>query len=305
MEFGFLDRLLASLEVSVQAFAVCKLAKGWSLALEGTPSPLLHYVLQGSGALRFENGDRVSFCRNDFIVVPAGRKHWLESPEGSLQEVRAAEQCATLVGGMLSIQATGDQPPATITICGALEATYAGSLGFFAGLAGPLVLQLSPGDRIRQAIEASIEELATPRLGSHALAEALLKQCLILLVRRFAEEPERAPWLFVAADPRLLRTAIAMIENPASEYSLDKLAQSAGMSRSTFAAQFHGSFGQPPIEFLKKLRLHRAAGLLERTNIPVSLIARSIGYESRTYFSRAFREQFGIGPRRFRADKRR
>lgn len=106
------------------------------------------------------------------------------------------------------------------------------------------------------------------------------------------------------ADARLLRAILAMVDNPAESFTVDRLAKAAGMSRSSFADHFQNTFGTTPIEFLKKLRLRHAARLLERSDLPVEAIARSIGYESRTYFSRAFRAEFGASPRTFRAHRR-
>ena len=75
------------------------------------------------------------------------------------------------------------------------------------------------------------------------------------------------------------------------------------MSRSAFADHFTSAFGQSPIEFLKQVRLYRAARLLEATNLPIKAVAKSVGYESRSYFSRAFRAVYGVDPTEYRADQ--
>ena len=73
------------------------------------------------------------------------------------------------------------------------------------------------------------------------------------------------------------------------------------MSRSVFAARFTEAVGHPPIEFLKTLRLDRAAHLLARTDVPVKSVAARAGYSSRSSFTRAFLARYGLGPARFRA----
>jgi AraC-like DNA-binding protein len=73
------------------------------------------------------------------------------------------------------------------------------------------------------------------------------------------------------------------------------------MSRSAFAERFSAVLGRPPIEFLKEVRLRRAAQLLEMTDLPVKVVAGSVGYSSRSYFSRAFKELYGTYPANFRA----
>lgn len=304
-----LDRLLASLEVRVNAFAICKVPRGWSLVLDGVPAPLLHYVLKGSGILRLEGGAAIPFDAHHFIILPPGRQHVIEEPNGTnLQEIGGMAHAVALADGLLAVSTPGQEHTEAqqiLTACGTVEATYSGSLGLFDGFKEPVAVRLDEGEPLRRAVEAFLAELSSPSLGTRALAEALMKQCLILLVRRMAQEnASQSGWLFGAADPRLVGAVLAMLENPAGDHSLASLAASTGMSRSGLAARFVQTFGHTPIEFLKKIRLQQAARLLERTDIPIRLVASSIGYESRTYFSRAFRGQFGVEPRRYRAERR-
>ena len=73
------------------------------------------------------------------------------------------------------------------------------------------------------------------------------------------------------------------------------------MSRSVFAVRFAQVFGQTPIEFVQRVRLRLGAQLLRGTDLPIKLVAVSVGYTSRSYFTRAFRNAHGIDPKAFRA----
>ena len=68
------------------------------------------------------------------------------------------------------------------------------------------------------------------------------------------------------------------------------------MSRSTFAAHFSRTFGRGPMDLLRELRLERAAQLLRNWTWPIKALARAVGYESRSYFTRSFRSHFGVPP---------
>ncbi len=305
MQIPFLNRLLSSLDVNVNSFAVCEVRRGFSLALEPMKAPLVHYVVRGFGVLRLDGNAELPVRAHDFVVLPPQRAHWIEVPDGPATEVRGSDHCTALADGMLRFSATEGKAAEIVTTCGIIEATYAGTLGLFDNLPEPISIHLSEGTPLRRAVEALLYEIAEPKLGSDALSEAILKQCLVLLVRELASDPAQAEWLFGKANPRLLQPVLAMVENPANDFSLEGLAELAGMSRSGFAAQFSAAFGQPPIDFLRSIRLRRAARLLEKTDLPVALIAGSIGYESRTYFSRAFRAEFSLDPRAYRARRRR
>lgn len=211
------------------------------------------------------------------------------------------ERSVAIVDHMLRISSSEGRPPEVVTTCGTIEASYGGSVGMFDFLDQPIAVHLDEGEPLRNAFESMLEELISPRLGTRALTEALLKQCLVLLIRKVEPDAVDAARLFGMADGRLLRAIVAMVDNPAESFTLDRLARTAGMSRSSFAARFQAAFGTTPIDLLKKIRVRHAARLLETTELPVAVIARSIGYKSRTYFSRAFRAEFGIDPRTFRS----
>jgi len=55
------------------------------------------------------------------------------------------------------------------------------------------------------------------------------------------------------------------------------------------------------MELLRELRMHRAASLLVRTDLPVKRVAEIIGFRSRSAFTRTFTDAMGMSPRHFRA----
>ncbi|MFW8636657.1 AraC family transcriptional regulator [Cribrihabitans pelagius] len=298
-----LERLLSTLQVAVHPMAVCEAGPNSTLALPGLPHPLIHYVLKGSGVLQVEGSEAIVFEPHSFIVLPRGSAHTISASATDLDS-RRSEQHVAMINHMLRISTGSGEPPEAILICGTLEASYGNTIGMFDLIDRPISMVLPPEDALRRAFEALLEELVDPRLGSRILTEALLKQCLVLLVRRVVPDPMRSSWLLGSMDPRLAKPVLALLEEPARNFTLDELAQASGMSRSVFAARFHSTFGTSPIDLLKRIRLHNAAELLERTELPIAMVAQSVGYESRTYFSRAFQAEFGVDPRSFRARRR-
>ena len=187
-----------------------------------------------------------------------------------------------------------------------IRVTYNGCVDLFEGLDEPLVQRLAPGDPLGASFEALLEELSVQQPGARPMAEALLKRCLILLLRRQCDHhADHVRWPAPLEDPRLRRALDTMHRRPEQAFTVLTLAEEAGMSRSAFAARFCEALGQPPMEFLKSLRLARAAQLLIRTDLPVKSIASRAGYSSRSSFTRAFTAWHHAGPAAFRLAARR
>jgi AraC-like DNA-binding protein len=86
-----------------------------------------------------------------------------------------------------------------------------------------------------------------------------------------------------------------------AEHAVGHLARLAHLSPSHFAAAFKAHTGFPPLDFLIRLRMQKAAQLLDTTQLPVKAVAASLGYEDPLYFSRVFHKVQGVSPAGYRA----
>lgn len=103
-----------------------------------------------------------------------------------------------------------------------------------------------------------------------------------------------------AQDERLWAATGYIFSHPEAPHSLEALAERAGMSRSSFAVRFKHTFGRGPMDLVRELRMIQAAQLLACSDTPVKTVAEQVGYDSRSYFSRAFRDAFGLSPADYR-----
>jgi len=99
---------------------------------------------------------------------------------------------------------------------------------------------------------------------------------------------------------RLRNALVAMHEAPAQEWTLDELANVAGMSRSVFATTFRETVGTTPGQYLQGWRVRLAQKALRRGR-SLKVIAIEIGYGSEAALSRAFKAQTGQSPRQWKA----
>ncbi|MFQ5785310.1 MAG: AraC family transcriptional regulator [Alphaproteobacteria bacterium] len=295
-----LEKLLAGLEVTVEPFAVCDVRGDAHLAFGPSEDATVHYTLAGAGVVYV--GNRATAApRHTFMVIPPGLHQRIEPLAGGAGEPLPATTCEPLADGLERLAAgTGDH--GVVLACGKIRAIFRGVHGLFDYLREPIVENFADDDPIRGAFESLLAELAAPQPGAAALSEALMKQCLVLLLRRHCASGEcRVAWLSALEDARLAAAVAAMLEAPASPFTVERLADIAGMSRSAFAQRFAEVFDRPPMDFLREIRLRHAARLLCSSNLPVKAVANSVGYASRSYFSRAFKAFYGTDPAGFRA----
>ncbi len=294
------DRLLDGLDVAVSAFAICDVRRDASLVLEDDTSASIHYVLEGRGFLRSMTGPEVALAPHTVLIAPP--KSCLIITCGHEREMSLpAPRCKPLPGGW-EWATVGEGAPGVVLACGALHATHRQTTGLFDYLRAPLIESVAENAMFRQSFQQLLDELAAPRPGTRALAEALMKQCLIVLLRRHVASGHcQAPWLAALEQPRLGPALNAMLDAPEAPHSLESLAERAGMSRAAFAERFRATFERSPMAFLRDLRLRGAARLLAETDLPVKTVAGRVGFASRSHFSRAFKASFGTDPAAYRA----
>jgi AraC-like DNA-binding protein len=126
------------------------------------------------------------------------------------------------------------------------------------------------------------------------------------VLRRYADSlpPEHAGWLAGMRDPAVGRALALLHEKPAQAWTLERLGDEAGLSRSSLHERFVHFTGQPPMQYLAQWRMQLAAGRLRDTTAKVVDIALEVGYESEAAFSRAFRRSVGLAPGAWRRGRR-
>ena len=302
---GVLDRLLMALAVPISAFSVCQIQKGWRLSFPVFETVTIHFVLEGTGSLRVGDGPWLPFGPRSILVVPKRRSHVVGAAEGALGETCAEDHFSLLGDGLVTFTAGGESHD-TLLVCGSNPTAHGASPGLFDLLREPMVETLPSDGGFQHAFDLLRAELERPRLGTQAMVEVLMKQCLIAVLRHhLTRNSVDSPLATTLHDPRMARAVLAILAIPAAPHTVESLASLAGMSRATFSERFSRTYGQGPIDFVRQVRLRIAARLLRTTDMPIKVISQSVGYTSRSYFSRAFREAYGIDPKTFRgADPR-
>jgi AraC-like DNA-binding protein len=176
------------------------------------------------------------------------------------------------------------------------------------------ITQLLPGlilikaDQARTlALHTTLQLLATEmaeqtpgsEVVANRLAEVLFIQAIRAHIASGAEICKRG-WLRAIFDLQIGAALKSIHENVNSPWTVESLAESAGMSRSAFAERFKELLGQTPLEYVTEWRMQKAVQLLQLGDKKLIDVAQSVGYESDAAFSKAFKRVVGLTPGEYR-----
>lgn len=140
--------------------------------------------------------------------------------------------------------------------------------------------------------------------GRQAALDRLFEYLLILVIREVVARGTVGTGVLAAlSDPRLAKALTAIHEEPGKPWTLQDLAEEAGMSRTRFATLFRGVVGATPIDYLASWRMTTAQRLLSEGK-SIKAVIRSVGYDNAAAFSRRFSQVIGQSPRRWLAGRR-
>ena len=102
----------------------------------------------------------------------------------------------------------------------------------------------------------------------------------------------------ISIDKKFLQKVFHIItDNIGSpSFNVESLAEMAAVSRSVLRRKIVSLTGEPPVELIRRVRLSRAAELIEKNYGNMSEIALEVGFTNPSYFSECFRKQYGVAP---------
>ena len=248
------------------------------LSVEGTPEPI---PLTG--------GDCFLLAQGTSIVL---RDSPRTRPTRSFREIGASANGNVVHYG-------GGGAPTTV-VCGSLSFDRA-SLKPITQLLPRFILIKADQARtlaLHNTLQALASEMAEQVPGSEAVATRLAEVRIIQVLRAhiaLGQECNKG-WLRAVFHPQMGTALSAIHDRVDTPWTVESLAEAAGMSRSSFATRFKELLGQTPLEYVTEWRMRKAMQLLQQRDKKLVDVARAIGYESDAAFSKAFKRVVGSNP---------
>lgn len=295
-----IDKLITLANVRGSLDLRCQFQGDWALAhgQEALGMAPYHIVLAGECRVEFPDGQRLPMRAGDILLLPGGTPHVIHSPGKTVTPTVPK----IIVGGALQVHRIGGASADLDMLCGTFHYNRASLL--FAALPAYLVIPsgaLPANGPLPALVEVLRGEAESNQAGAKFLLDALSQALFTLMLRaHLATLGPASGTLALLGDKRLGRAWQAMLADPAHEWTIEGLAETANMSRATFMRAFVKVAGVSPWVLLTQVRMELAFSLLSQSHLGLSDIALQVGYQSQAAFSKKFKKIYGEAPGRVR-----
>lgn len=268
----------------------------------------LHIVTHGSCWAGLTGAPSERLETGDVLVIPHGDAYYLANPpeaERTCGHEDAVAFFRDMAAGNLSptVVEGGDGPGKSQFICGFLGCDLRPFNPVLSTL--PRLLRIPAplsGNGMSHLIAFALNELREHRSAGQVVRLRMAELLFVEVMRRYLETlpSGQTGWLAGLRDPVVARVLALLHNAPAQDWTLDALAAQAATSRSVLAERFVHFIGQPPMQYLRELRMQLACRLLAEDGAKVTAVAAAVGFESEAAFSRAFKKCVGLSPDEWR-----
>jgi AraC-like DNA-binding protein len=301
--------ILQSLHLQSTLYCRAHMGAPWGFRVAHREVASFHIVTGGTCWLTVEGTDKpVLLTEGDLVILLHGHAHTMtdhpETPVTRLEDLAPGPSVEKE-----GIFASGGQGAATTLVCGSLQLEDYTTNPLFSILPPLLHLQSQHGQSpswlgaIVQLVKA---EASANQLAAETVIRRFSELLFIQAVRTYLSTVGggKSGWFNALKDPQIGQALALVQSQPDDPWTVEALAGRVGLSRSAFSAKFKQLVGEPPMHYLTRVRLIKAAHLLRTRPATLVEVALSIGYDSEVAFSKAFKRYFGIAPGAYRQGKR-
>lgn len=297
-----LARVLHTLRMRSTFYCHAELGEPWALEMPAiTDSVSFHVVTAGVCLLRLPGTGPVELRTGDLALVPHGLGHLLASDPRATSGPRVDLLPQEYLGPHYSVLRHGGTGRAAQLICGVVAFDEPAARELLRALPSHVVVgsdDATAAGAVRDTVRLMSLELAHPRPGGEAVATRLADILVVQAIRGWlgSAAANHSGWLRGLRDERIGRALEAIHDDPGHPWTLDRLARTATMSRSSFSEVFSELVGDTAMAYVTRWRMNVAHSRLAQEDVTVASLAEQLGYRSEAAFHRAFTRTTGRTP---------
>jgi AraC-like DNA-binding protein len=303
-----LSDLFDTLRLATVTHGRFELGAPWGFQLPDDESAHIIVAVRGSARIEVAGSARaLALSAGDLALLPHGGPQTLRDAEGSPLHALGETECGAIRTAQ-PVRFGGDGAQTTLIVAAfRFRAAYrALSLQRLAR-----AIHIPAGDAAVSPSMASALHLLAAESASHAPGSAVIVNrladvLLVQAIRTFIAGsgcPEHG--LRALGDPQVGKALALIHERPGERWTVGSLGEAVALSRSGFAARFNALVGEPPLEYLVRWRMTKAAQFLREGDLSISDIAERVGYQSEASFNRVFKQLEGTTPGAYRRSQSR
>lgn len=298
-----LGETLYSLRLNGMVYANSELSAPWGVAMPPMQGKMMfHIVTQGGCWLRFPDHDDVYLRPGELALLPKGEGHSICS-SSDIKCQPFFDIPVSKLSERFEFMRYGGGGEQTLLTCGVLSFDHIAGEKLIAQLP-PLIHMHSEDGLLPESLHALIQLMAKEASMLHPGGETVVAHLAdIIVIKAIRYWVEHAPeaskgWLGALKDPKIGKALAVMHAHPESAWTVESLAEHAGMSRSGFSARFTEVIGTSAKQYLTEWRMNLARMRILQSPVPLIELAEELGYTSEAAFSRAYKRIFGEPPLR-------
>lgn len=312
MHFCMLDLLsdiLTNLSMRGALYFRTSFTKPWGVAVPAYENVArFHFAHRGSCLVKVAGVTiPVLLGQGDLIIIPHGSSHEMycgHEPERTILPLDTVLETSGYAGTGVLVYGGGEPQSETQLICGHFSFEKRARHVLLERLP-PFIHLRNYGEAAGKWMEATLrmigDEAGGQRMGGDLIALKMSEVILAQAIRSFIESSDAPEWgLGAFSDANLHRALDAFHKSPDLTWTVEKLAQSAGMSRTSFAVLFQKKMDLTPMQYVTGWRIEIAKRLLSDPSNTLTDAAEAAGYASDSAFARVFKKETGMTPARFR-----
>ncbi|MGB1091060.1 MAG: AraC family transcriptional regulator [Oceanobacter sp.] len=315
-----LGETLYALRLNGLMYANSDLSGEWGIDMPPMPGKMqFHIVTQGACWLCFPDHEPVLLKPGELALMPRGEGHQIASDPQQTCVPFFDIPITQLSERFEYMRYCGSQPQTdkqqqglelidmeqteTRITCGVLSFEHVAGQKLISQLPAVIHVQ-DDGGMLPEQIQMLVKMMATEATSMAAGGETVIAHLAdIIVIQALRYWLEQAPeaskgWLGALKDPKIGKALAAIHAHPESPWTVDQLAQQAGMSRSGFSARFSEVIGTSVKQYLTEWRMNLARNKIAQGSVTLADLAEELGYQSEAAFSRAYKRLFGVSPMR-------
>lgn len=316
--------VLNAIRLSATTYYCVDYEPPWSLSFDASSdAAMFHVIVRGSCWLKVEHAMDPTFDisaaikleEGDIVAFPTGGAHYISDDQSSCQKQATSQ---TTLQGTAALEALRNKEKVFRSEAGAdsvmpgAHTILCGSFEYDSSLDHPFLKELpcfihikakerSAPDLLAPLIFLLVNESQNPKPGSTVMLDRLAEVLFIQLIRAYMQnQAHTLAYMAALGDFQIGRALNLIHAESKARWTVERLRERLGMSRTAFTEKFSRMVGMPPKTYLLKWRMQKAKARLEAGKDTMISIAEASGYASEAAFSKAFKQYFDISPGKLR-----